>query len=92
VWLRLARKPSGEKYYEYALFYVDDVFAISASPAGTMKSIQEKFKLKGDKYAPFTDYLGAQLSKMTNANGIQCLTQSSDQRVEESAKKRWKNS
>jgi hypothetical protein len=65
---------------------VDDVLAISASPDGIMKSIQGKFKLKGDKYTPSTDYLGAQLSRMTNANGTQCWTQSSDKCVEESVK------
>jgi hypothetical protein len=30
--------------------------------------------------------LGAQLSKLTNANGTQCCTQSSDKHVKESAK------
>ena len=86
VWLRPACKPCGEKYYEYVLCYVDDVLAISVSPEGIMKSIQEKFKLKGDKYGPPTDYLGAQLSVMTNANGTECWTQSSDRYVEESVK------
>jgi hypothetical protein len=47
VWLKPACKPSGEKYYEYALCYVDDVLAISVSPDGIMKSIQEKFKVEG---------------------------------------------
>jgi hypothetical protein len=47
VWLKPACKPSGEKNYEYALCYVDDVFAIKASPDGIMKSIQEKFKAEG---------------------------------------------
>jgi hypothetical protein len=65
VWLRPARKPGGEKYYECVLCYVDEVLAISTSPHLIMKSIQERFKLKGDKYGPPTSYLGAQLSKMT---------------------------
>jgi hypothetical protein len=65
---------------------VDDVFAISASPDLIMMSIQERFKLKGDKYGPPTSYLGAQSSKMTNVNGTQCWTQSSDKYVEESFK------
>jgi hypothetical protein len=50
VWLRPARKHGGEKYYEYVLCYVDDVLAISTSPDLIMKSIEERFKLKGDKY------------------------------------------
>jgi hypothetical protein len=56
-------------YYEYVLCYVDAVLAISTSPDLIMKSIQERFKLKGEKYEPPTSYLGAHLSKMTNANG-----------------------
>jgi len=28
VWLRPALKPDGEKYYEYALIYVDDIMVI----------------------------------------------------------------
>jgi hypothetical protein len=67
VWLRPARKPGGEAYYEYVLCYVDDILAISVSPEGIMKSVQEKFKLKGDKFGPPSDYLGAQLSTITNA-------------------------
>jgi hypothetical protein len=74
VRLRPARKASGESYYEYVLCYVDDVLAISALPDGIMKSIQERFKLKGDKSGPPTDYLGA--------NGTTCWTQSSDKYVE----------
>jgi hypothetical protein len=54
VWLRPACKATGEKHYEYVLCYVDDVLVISASPDGIMKSIQERFKLKGDKYGPHT--------------------------------------
>jgi hypothetical protein len=86
VWLRPAHKPGGEKYYEYVLCYVDDLLAISASPEGIMKSVQEKFKLKGDKFGPPSDYLGAQLSTITNANGTKCWAQSSDKYVEESVK------
>jgi hypothetical protein len=40
-----------QKYYEkYALRYVDDVLALSTSPDLIKKSIQERFKLKGNKY------------------------------------------
>jgi hypothetical protein len=51
-----------------------------------MKSIQDRFKLKGDIYGPSTSYLGAQFSKMTNTNGTRCWTQSSDKYIEESVK------
>jgi hypothetical protein len=62
------------------------VLAISVLPEGIMKSIQETFQLKGGKYGPPTNYLGAQLSTMTNVNGTQCWAQSSDKYVEESVK------
>jgi hypothetical protein len=47
VWLRPACKPDGTKYYEMILCYVDDLLAISVKPEGIMKSVQERFKLKG---------------------------------------------
>jgi hypothetical protein len=78
VWLRPAVKPNGDEYYEMILAYVDDVLVISHEPERTMKQIQLKFKLKGDKYGPPTDYLGAMLGKMTTANGTECWTQSAD--------------
>jgi hypothetical protein len=81
VWLRPAVKNCGFQYYEYVLTYVDDCLAISHNPKAIMQGIQSKFKLKGDKYDEPTDYLGATLSKMTTASGIECWTQSSDKYV-----------
>jgi hypothetical protein len=52
------------------LCYVDDVLSIS--PEKTMCSIQKKFTLKGDKFDVPSDYLGAQLALMTNADGTEC--------------------
>ena len=45
-------------YYEYVLCYVDDVICISDDPIRTMKGIQVKFKLKGDKIEEPDMYLG----------------------------------
>ena len=81
VWLRPAVKQCGFKYYEYVLTYVDDCLAISDNPKVTMQGIQAKFKLKNDKYAEPTDYLGATLVKMTTASGTECWTQSSDKYI-----------
>ena len=81
VWLRPAVKPCGFKYYEYVLTYVDDCLAISHNPKATMEGIQSKFKLKNDKFAEPTDYLGATLAKLTTSNGTECWTQSSDKYV-----------
>ena len=65
-------------YYEYALFYVDGVFCIIDDPLCTMKVIQAKFKLKGDKIDGPAISLGADLSKMTNVYGQECWAMSSD--------------
>ena len=45
-------------YYEYVLWYVYDVICISDDPIRTMKGIQVKFKLKGDKIEEPDMYLG----------------------------------
>ena len=38
----------------------------------TMRQIQAKFKLKDDKIEEPKNYLGAELSKMTNQDGDEC--------------------
>ena len=88
VWMRPAIKPdSKQEYWEYVLTYVDDILAISSNPLATMKQIQSKFKLKNDKIAHPTDYLGAVLGKMkSNETGAEFWTQSSDKYVAASIK------
>ena len=49
VWIRSAGKPNGFQYYEYMLWYVDDVLCISADTGKYMNGIQDDFKLKSDK-------------------------------------------
>jgi hypothetical protein len=84
VWMRPAVFPDGRDYYEYILTYVDDIFlCISHEPIQSMKMIQQKFKLKGDKIAPPTDYLGAVVLApiMETDLGTTCWPQSSDKYV-----------
>ena len=78
VWLRPAVKPDGFEYYKMVLCYVDDVLAMSFDPMKMMKGIQNQFKLKDDKIVEPDMYLGAQVGKMTNAEGVECWTMSSD--------------
>ena len=52
LWLRPAMKPDGFEYYEYILFYVDDVLCISHNQWKSMKRIPEDFKLKDYKIKP----------------------------------------
>ena len=86
VYLRAAVDETGFEYYEYVLTYVDDVLCLSKKPGRTIDGIKAKFKLKGDKAEPLTDYLGGVLSKMITADGTECWTQSADKYLAESVK------
>ena len=71
-------KANGFEYYEFVLCYVDDVLSISHDPQKTMDGIKNTFKLKNDKIEEPENYLGADLLKMTTADGRVCWTMSSD--------------
>ena len=45
VWMRPAIKPSGQKYYEYVMCYVDDILAISHDPKRIMDYLSDKYTL-----------------------------------------------
>jgi len=76
VWICLAVKLDGFKYYELVLCYVDNVLSISHDPMKTMEGIKTNFKLKGDKVAKPDIYLGAELSEMDVGNGVECWSMS----------------
>ena len=59
--------------------YVDDVLSISHDPQKKMDGIKNTFKLKIDKTEEPENYLGANISKMTTADGRVCWTMSSGQ-------------
>ena len=63
----------------FFLCYVDDILSISHDPQKTMDGIKNTFKLKNDTIKEPENYLGADLSKMTTADGRVCWTMSSDQ-------------
>ena len=63
VWMRPAVKPDGERYYEYVLYYVDDILCISSDPRRPMDEIGARLKFKKNKVEPPEYYLGAKLSK-----------------------------
>jgi len=69
VWMRKAKKPSGDGYWEYVLCYVDDVLAISRSPKEVIKCISHYVKLKPDSIQPPTMYLGANVAQYTILDG-----------------------
>jgi acyl-CoA thioesterase len=43
VWMRKARKPGGDLYYEYALVYVDDVMLLSSNVDAIIVELKEHF-------------------------------------------------
>ena len=96
VWLRAATKPTGEKYYEYMLIYVDDILCISHDARRPMNEIQASLKFKKNKVEEPEFYLGARLEKK-RLNGRDIWTMSSTDyvkaaiaNVEEQLKKRGK--
>ena len=46
--MRQAMKPTGEKYWEYVLCYVDDILVISHQTKIVMAGIAKQFTLKAD--------------------------------------------
>ena len=64
-----AVKPYGFVYYEYVLFYANDVICIIDDILCTMKGIHAKLKLKKCKIEEPDMYLGTELSKTTNIDG-----------------------
>lgn len=80
VWLRLATKANGFKYYEMILVYVDDVISISENPAKSIEGIKATFKLKGDEAEIPEMYLGAGIQEV-NCDSGKCWTMSSEKYV-----------
>ena len=72
VWLKVATKPDGFKYYEMVLVYVNDVMVISHVPGKTIEGILSVFKLKGDKVSSPNMYLGVSLVRKVNSAGTKC--------------------
>jgi hypothetical protein len=64
VYRRAFAKPSGFKYYEYILVYVDDVLIISHEPTAHLKTIQAMYELNPASVGPPTRYLGADVEKV----------------------------
>ena len=64
LWLWPAVRPDGFEYYEYILFYIDDVLCISHNPQKSMKNIQKDFKPKENKIEPPDIYIVEKLAKM----------------------------
>ncbi len=83
IWLRLSKQSTGEEYYEYVLFYVDNVLIISEN-AGTVlrKEIGQHFVLREESIGPQSQYLGGKHCKVTLENGMKAWAFGSCQYVQ----------
>ena len=70
LWLRLAKKDSGENYYEYVLLYVDDCLVISEHARQALEEINQYFPMKPESIGEPKIYLGAKISKIILPNGV----------------------
>ena len=61
VWMKPAVKGNGFTYYEYVLYYVEDVLCISNVTLKIIYGTKAVFKLKGEKVEPPEMYSGAVL-------------------------------
>ena len=61
VWMRPATMEDGTEYYQYICCYVDDLIAIGVDSKAMLEQLKDHFKLKNDKVATPSDFLGAQL-------------------------------
>ena len=91
-----ATKPTGEKYYEYILCYIDNLICMSHNPRRPINDIQSMLKFKNDKVEEPNFYPGAKLSrKELNEKQVWTMSsteyiKSSDENIEEQLQKRGK--
>jgi len=77
VWMRPARKSTGEEHYEHVVTYVDDVLAVAEDAVAVLKSIEGgTIRHKKDKIEPPTMCLGGRL-QLKELNDTSCWTISS---------------
>ena len=87
IWMRPAKKDSGEEYWEYVLLYVDDALCISMNGKHVLeKEIGKYFYIKDGSVGPPTIYLGNKVSKVTLENGAKAWAFSSSQYIQNAVK------
>jgi hypothetical protein len=63
VWMKVATKADGIKFYSYVLAYVDDILCLDTNPKNVMNALSKVYKLK-DRSAKAPDlYLGAEVKQ-----------------------------
>ena len=82
VWMRMATKGDGTRYYELVLLYVDDMLSISHEAKGAIMEIGNYFTMKPESIGPPEIYLGGKVTKNSMSNGIECYTYSASQYIQ----------
>jgi hypothetical protein len=71
VWIRLLKRSTGDKYYEYVLLYVDNVLVISERAEQVLRQeIGQHFVLRKESIGKPSNYLGGKLREVTLENGV----------------------
>ena len=86
LWIRKAKKDSGEFYYEYMLLYVDDCLCVSEHPQEALNEVNKYFPFKPSSIGPPRIYLGAKMSQVSLPNGVKAWALSASQYVQEAIK------
>jgi hypothetical protein len=85
IWLYVASKSNGRKYYEYIMMYIDDILVLSHNAHVIMNEIKTTFKFKNNKVVPLDYNLGAKLQKKP-INGIECWNVTSQDYIKTAVK------
>ena len=64
VYMRVAIKKNGEKYYQYMIAYVDDLLCCGEDPGTQMKMIEGKATLKDGSVEDPTLHLGSDIESI----------------------------
>ena len=87
LWMKPAtRSDTGEKYWTYVLFYVDDCLAIDVDATAVLKQIDKYFKMKKGSIGDPDIYLGAKLKEHVLPNGVRAWGQSPSKYIQEAVK------
>jgi len=86
LWMKPATRDSGETYWTYVLFYVDDCLAIDVDATAILKQIDKYFKMKKGSIGDPDIYLGAKLKEHVLPNGVKAWGQSPSKYIQEAVK------
>ena len=70
VWMRACTNPDRNNFYEYILFYVDNVLCINNNPREAIARIYKLFPMQPDLIEKPDMYLGAKVYGMVLPNGV----------------------